>query len=129
MGLLYTGSKSLGYRKIFRKKNRNDSQELCTFSLISALSHRLKSFGFNEQEIAVEIPKPLQLADVAVRVMWPPYDPLTRQVKRLSGNGADKHGPDGVDIAERLSTVADTTVESVQLENNEVHTCVCSYMQ
>ena len=97
---------------------------VCTFSLICALPHRLKSFGFNEQEIAVEIPKPLQLADVAVRVMWPPYDPLTRQVERVSVNDADKHGPDEVDTAERLSTVADT-VESVQLENNEVLMCVC----
>ena len=92
---------------------------MCTFSLISALPHRLKSFGFNEQEITVEIPKPLQLADVAVRVMWPPYDPLTRQVERQSGNDADKRGPDGVDIAEKLSTIGDT-VDSVQLENNEV---------
>lgn len=76
----------------------------------------------------MEIPKPLQLADVAVRVMWPPYDPLTRQVERLSGNDADKRVPDGVDTAERSSTVADI-VESVQLENNEVLTYVCSYMQ
>ena len=70
----------------------------------------------------MEIPKPLQLADVAVRVMWPPYDPLTRQAERLS-DSADKRAPDGVDTAEKLSTIADT-VESAQLENNEV----CTYV-
>ena len=79
----------------------------------------MKSFGFNEQEISVEIPKPLSLADVAVRVMWPPYDPLTQQVVRRSGGDGDQTGPDG-DTAEKLSTVADNA-ESVQPENNEVH--------
>ena len=68
----------------------------------------------------MEIPKPLSLADVAVRVMWPPYDPLTLQVERRSGGDADITGPDG-DTAEKLSTVADNT-ESIQLENNEVNT-------
>lgn len=79
----------------------------------------MKSFGFNEQEITVEIPKPLLLADVAVRVMWPPYDPLTQPVDRRASDGGDKSATEVDTTAERLSTVADAT-ESVQLENNEV---------
>lgn len=94
---------------------------LCPILFLNlTLTHRLKSFGFNEQEITVEIPKPLLLGDVAVRVMWPPYDPLTPQVEKRSGDDGDKSRPD----TEKLSTVADNT-ESVQLENNEVHVSVC----
>lgn len=88
------------------------------FSSIYTLTHRLKSFGFNEQEIAVEIPKPLLLGDVAVRVMWPPYDPLTRQVTKRSGDDGNKAESNGA-TEDKSSTVADNA-ESVQLENNEV---------
>jgi len=97
----------------------------------------LKSFGFNEQEIAVEIPKPLQLADVAVRVLWPPYDPLTRQIMKHSGTDADKDRPNGTETTERLSTLPDTA-ESGQLERSEVclhvcvrvrmYVCICTYI-
>jgi len=67
--------------------------------------------------VAIEIPKPLLLADVAVRAIWPPYDPLTRQIERRTGEDGDKNGPE--DTAEKTSTIADLA-ESVQLENNEV---------
>lgn len=69
----------------------------------------------------MEIPKPLLLADVAVRVIWPPYDPLTRLVeKRVGGDddGGNGSGPDEA-ATERLSTTADPT-ENIQPENNEV---------
>lgn len=58
------------------------------------------------------------LADVAVRVMWPPYDLLTKQVTKRTGDDGDKSGPVG-DTAEKMSVVTDAA-ESVQLENNEV---------
>ena len=75
----------------------------------------------------MEIPKPLQLADVAVRVLWPPYDPLTRQIMKHSGTNVDKDRPDGVETAERLSTLPPDTAESMQLENSEVcmYVCMC----
>ena len=74
----------------------------------------------------MEIPKPLQLADVAVRVLWPPYDPLTRQIMKHSGTDADKDRLDGTETTERLSTLPDTA-ESGQLERSEVclYVCVC----
>ena len=54
---------------------------------------------------------------MAVRVMWPPYDPLTQQTERRTGPDDNKSGPE--DTTEKLSTTADPT-KSVQLERNEV---------
>ena len=38
---------------------------------------RLKNFSFKEHSFVLELPKPLLLADVAVRLLLPPFDPLS----------------------------------------------------
>jgi len=91
---------------------------------------RLKSFSFNEQDLTIEIPKPLQLADVAVRVVWPP---LTQQLDKETvidaannGNTPGQEG-DNNDKVEKSST----TVEPVDNdENNEqlAEVCVCVFV-
>lgn len=46
---------------------------------------RLKSFSFKEYfELTLEIPKPLLLADIAVRVFQMDFDPLSPQCRTYS---------------------------------------------
>jgi len=88
----------------------------------------LKSFSFNEQGLTIEIPKPLQLADVAVRVVWPP---LTHQLEKETvidvASNDDTPGQEGdnIGVAEKSST----TVEPVDnAESSDKTTEVCVFL-
>lgn len=45
---------------------------------------RLKNFSFKTRNFTLELPKPLLLADVAIRVLYPTYDSITPLSKRYS---------------------------------------------
>lgn len=50
------------------------------------LANRLKNFGFKERSFVLELPKPLLLQDVALRLLYPPYDTLSPQSRSFAPN-------------------------------------------
>jgi len=91
---------------------------------------RLKSFSFNEQDLTIEIPKPLQLADVAVRVVWPP---LTHQLEKETvidvASNDDTPGQEGdnIDVAEKSSTTVEP-VDNAESSDKTTEVCVCLFV-
>ena len=73
------------------------------------LLHRVKSFTFKEREVTVEIPKPLLLADIIVRLQMTKndvYTPLSRTGKSASRPPSKTTAePEGV--GEELATAAE----------------------
>ena len=96
----------------------------------SVFVDRLKSFSFNEQDLTIEIPKPLQLADVAVRVVWPP---LTQQLDKetVIDAGSDGDTPkqegDNTDTMEKSSTAVEP-VENAESNDQPTEVCVCVFV-
>ena len=81
------------------------------------LLHRVKSFTFKEREVTVEIPKPLLLADIIVRLQMTKndvYTPLSHTGKS-SSRPPSKTTAEPEGVGEELATAAE----------DEKVVCVC----
>lgn len=56
----------------------------CTRFSKTVILFRLKEFSFKYRHFTLELPKPMLLADVAIRLMYLPYDALSPQCNTYS---------------------------------------------
>lgn len=74
--------------------------------------YRLKDFSFKLRHFAMDIPKTLLLADVAIRVMYPAHDTLTPQCRTSDSTCS-------LDLAEKGKTPAnEEVIEEREKEDN-----------
>ena len=96
------------------------------------LLHRVKSFTFKEREVTVEIPKPLLLADIIVRLQMTKndvYTPLIRTGKSASRppskTTAEPEGVGEEQRGEELATAAKDEKVVCVCVRACVRACVC----